>query len=141
MVLLGTCTTGGELQAVSGGVVTTRDLTVTTGGSRADRVPVPPGTWGSYPRRSREPRGVRRSPRGQLNLDRPLTDLQRKSCLEASIAETMAAARAADEHGGGSDHGGRSRRQSSDRRRLVGILCSVLLVVQLGGLLVQVFTS
>ena len=47
--------------------------------------------------------------------------------------------RAADGHGGGGDHGGRSAILDSNRRRIVGILCSVLLVVKLGGLLVQVF--
>ena len=75
----------------------------------------------------------------QLNSPRPLTDLERKSSPELSIAETMAAPRAPDGHGGSSDHGGRCWRPSRDRRRIVGILCSVLLVVKLGGLLVQVF--
>ena len=51
----------------------------------------------------------------------------------------MAAARAPDEHGGGGDHGGRSSRRGSDRRKVLGILRSTLLVVQLGGLLMQVY--
>ena len=59
--------------------------------------------------------------------------------LEASVAATMAAARAPGGYGGGGDHGGRSWRRSSDRRRIVGIPCSVLLLIELGGLLVQVY--
>ena len=83
--------------------------------------------------------GGRRSPWDQLNLLRPLTDLQRKGSSELAIAETMAAARAADGHGGGGDLGGRRPKIDSNRRRIVGILCSILLLVELGGVLIQVY--
>ena len=42
-------------------------------------------------------------------------------------------------YGGGSHHGGQIWRRSSDRRRTIGILCSILLLVELGGLLIQVY--
>ena len=83
--------------------------------------------------------GARRSPWDQLKLNRPLTDLQRNSSPELSIAGIMAAARAAYDHGGGSDHGGRSAILDSNRRRIVGILCSTLRLAKLGGILVQVY--
>ena len=63
--------------------------------------------------------GGRRSPWDQLKLNRPLTDLQRNSSPELSIAGIMAAARAADDHGGGGDHGGRSAILDSNRRRML----------------------
>ena len=94
-------------------------------------------------------------PKAQLPAQRPLVhselprfsvDFGGRKCtnrgargLEASTVETMAVPRAPDEHGGGCDHGGRSRRGSSDRRGVVGILRSIMLLVQLGGLLVQVY--
>ena len=58
---------------------------------------------------------------------------------EASAVETMAATRAPGGYEGGGDHGGRSWRRSSDRRRIIGLLCSVLVLAELGGLLIQVY--
>ena len=83
--------------------------------------------------------GGRRSPWDQLKLNRPLTDLHRNTLPELSIAETMAAARAANDHGGGGDHGGRSAILDSNRRRMVGILCSKLGLAKIGGVLIQVY--
>ena len=51
----------------------------------------------------------------------------------------MAAARAAGWHGGYGDHGGRSAIIDSDRRRIVGVLCSMLVLATLGGVLIQVY--
>ena len=83
--------------------------------------------------------GGRRSPWDQLKLNRPLTDLQRNTLPELSIVETMAAARAANDHGGGDDHGGRSAILDNNRRRIVGILCSKLGLAEIGGVLIQVY--
>ena len=51
----------------------------------------------------------------------------------------MGALRAACRLGGGDDHGGQGRRLGSHRRRMIGILCSILVLVELGGLLIQVY--
>ena len=52
----------------------------------------------------------------------------------------MAAPRTPGDYGGGDEHGGQSRRLHSNRRRVVvGLLCFVLSLVELGGLLIKVY--
>ena len=62
-----------------------------------------------------------------------------ESWPEGSAVETMAAPRTPGDYGGGGEHGGRSRRLHSNRRRVVGLLCFVLSLVELGGLLIKVY--